>query len=272
MSIVFYADDFVIIHESEEIVLKAKEFVEEWLKGIGLTLSQFKARIVHTLKSKDGNKGGFDFLGFSGRQYSVTTCARRYKTLTKPSPEGQKRHRKAISERLKNLTAATQEEVIDALNPIIKGWSNYYRSGVSSKVFGNMDNYVFQKLWKWSRWRHQNKGLRQNVNPRKLNVSGLLNHRFARSLLVLCLHISQIRAFWFYPLLFQGQISLVSLSAVIKTVLPRLRIETCKQNHHNNERCELLLYIAFSRFSRTTDQVRSVKTHLQELETLAQIP
>jgi RNA-directed DNA polymerase len=145
MSIVFYADDFVVIHESEEIILKAKQFIEEWLQKAGLTLSQAKTRITHTLKSKDGNKAGFDFLGFSIRQYSTKTRVKGYKTLMKPSLQSQKRHRKAISERLKHLTAATQEEVIKALNPLIKGWSNYFKSGVSSKVFGNMKSYMFQK-------------------------------------------------------------------------------------------------------------------------------
>jgi RNA-directed DNA polymerase len=159
ISIVFYADDFVVIHESEEIILKAKQFVEEWLYGIGLTLNQSKTRIIHTLKSKDRNKSGFDFLSFSVRQYPITTRARKYKTLIKPSLESQKRHKKAISERLKNLITATQEDVIEALNPLIKGWSNYFRSGVSSKVFHSMDHYVFQKLWKWARWRRPNKGL-----------------------------------------------------------------------------------------------------------------
>jgi RNA-directed DNA polymerase len=160
LQIVFYADDFVFIHESEEAILKAKKFVEEWLKEIGLTLNQSKTRIIHTLNSKDGNKSGFDFLGFSVRQYPVTTNARKYKTLIKPSLESQKRHRKAIDEWLKRLTATTQEEVIKALNPVIKGWSNYFRSGVSSQIFSAMDSYVFKKLWKWARWRHPNKGLR----------------------------------------------------------------------------------------------------------------
>jgi RNA-directed DNA polymerase len=159
ISIIFYADDFVVIHDSEEIVLKAKQFVEEWLNGIGLTLNQSKTCIIHTLKSKDGNKSGFDFLGFSVRQYPVTTRAKKYKTLIKPSLESQKRHRKAIDEKLKYLTAATREEVIKALNPVIKGWSNYFRSGVSGEVFGNMDHYVFHKLWKWARRRHPSKCL-----------------------------------------------------------------------------------------------------------------
>jgi RNA-directed DNA polymerase len=159
ISIIRYCDDFVIIHESEEIVLKAKKFVEGWLEQTGLVLNQSKTRITHTLTSKDENKAGFNFLSFSIRQYPVITCARKYKTLIKPSFESQKIHRKTIDELLKRLTASTQEEVIEKLNPIIEGWSNYYKSGVSSKVFAAMDCYIFQKLWKWSRWRHPNKGL-----------------------------------------------------------------------------------------------------------------
>ena len=180
IKIIFYADDFVVIHESEEIILKAKKFVEEWLKKVGLTLSQSKTRITHTLESKDENKAGYDFLGFSIRQYPVKTRVRKYKTLIKPSLESQKRHRKAISERLKNLTAATQEEVIDTLNPLIKGWSSYFRSGVSSKVFSAMDSYMFLKLWKWACWRHPNKGLRWIKNKYFRRYKGN-NWRFATS-------------------------------------------------------------------------------------------
>jgi RNA-directed DNA polymerase len=160
ISIVFYADDFVVIHESEEIILKVKKFIEEWLKQIGLTLNQSKTRIIHTLKSRDGNEAGFNFLSFYIRQYPTKTREKGYKTHTKPSLESQKRHRKIIDERLRQMTAGTQEEVIRMLNPVIIGWSNYFRSGVSSKVFSNMDNYVHQKLWKWARWRHSNKCLR----------------------------------------------------------------------------------------------------------------
>jgi RNA-directed DNA polymerase len=112
------------------------------------------------LKLKDGNKTGLNFLGFSINQYPEETRARKYVTLIKPSLESQKRHRKIIDEKLKHLSAGTQEEVIKALNPMIRGWCNYYKSAVSSKVFSNMDNYSFQKLWKWARWRHPKKGLR----------------------------------------------------------------------------------------------------------------
>lgn len=160
ISIVFYADDFVVIHESKEIILKAKEYIERWLGKIGLKLSPTKTRVVHTLQSTDSSEPGFNFLGFSIRQYPTRTRERKYKTLIKPSLENQKKHRRTIDERLSRMISGTQEEVIKALNPVITGWSNYFRIGVSSKIFSSMDNYVFQKLWKWTRWRHPNKSLR----------------------------------------------------------------------------------------------------------------
>ena len=160
MSIVFYADDFVVIHENKEIILKAKEYIERWLEKVGLKLNPTKTRVVHTLYPTNSNGPGFNFLGFSIRQYPTKTRDQGYKTHTKPSLENQKRHRQIIDERIDQMTACTQEEVIKALTPIIKGWSNYFRIGVSSRIFSSMDNYVFQKLWKWARWRHPNKGLR----------------------------------------------------------------------------------------------------------------
>ena len=100
ISIVFYADDFVVIHESKEIILKAKEYIERWLEKVGLKLNSAKTRIVHTLRSTNGNESGFNFLGFPIRQYPTKTCNKGYKTHTKPNRESQKRHRQSISERL----------------------------------------------------------------------------------------------------------------------------------------------------------------------------
>jgi RNA-directed DNA polymerase len=160
LSVIRYADDFVIIHENREIILKAKEFVQEWLKLIGLELSESKTRITHTLESIDESKKGFDFLGFWVRQYPIKCSKRGYKTLIKPTLEGQKRHKEIIRKRLHKNAAATQEKVIKELNPIIRGWSNYYKSSIAKKIFSKMDHYVFQKLWKWARWRHPHKGLR----------------------------------------------------------------------------------------------------------------
>lgn len=156
-----YADDFVVIHESREIIEKAKSYIESWLKQIGLTLNEKKTEIVHTLKSIDGCNVGFKFLGFWVRQYYNRSVKRDYVTLIKPSKEGQKRHQKYIGEWIRKMRVETQETVIKKLNPIIRGWANYYRHQVSRKAFETADNHMFWQLWRWACWRHHNLGAKR---------------------------------------------------------------------------------------------------------------
>jgi RNA-directed DNA polymerase len=71
LSFVRYADDFIIMHEDKEIILKCKEVINKWLNDIGLELKPEKTRLTHTLEdslSEDG-KAGFDFLGFHIQQH-----------------------------------------------------------------------------------------------------------------------------------------------------------------------------------------------------------
>ncbi|WP_395460208.1 group II intron reverse transcriptase/maturase [Wolbachia endosymbiont (group B) of Myelois circumvoluta] len=158
MSIITYADDFVVLHESEEIVLKAKALVEKWLKTVGLELNQLKTRILHTLKPLDGEKPGFDFLGFTVRQYPIKRNKRPYKLLIKPSRKSMKQHTLVIKQKLREMRGAPQEGVIRNLNPVVRGWSQYYNSAVSKATFSLLDDIMFKKLWKWAVFRHQNKG------------------------------------------------------------------------------------------------------------------
>jgi RNA-directed DNA polymerase len=70
LAVVFYADDFVVLHPSLEVILKCKRAAEDWLKEMSLELKPSKTRISHTLTPHDGNVG-FDFLGFNIRQHPV---------------------------------------------------------------------------------------------------------------------------------------------------------------------------------------------------------
>ena len=160
LSIIRYADDFVIIHEDKAIMMKAKTFIEEWLKDMGLELKPSKTRICHTYSSIDGTKPGFDFLGFEIRQYKTNTNKQGYATIIKPSKESLKRHLKVIRESLRNHRGETQDTVIRNLNPIIKGWSRYYINVASRKTFEKADHETFRKTWRWARFRHPHKGLK----------------------------------------------------------------------------------------------------------------
>ncbi|BAZ44685.1 RNA-directed DNA polymerase [Chondrocystis sp. NIES-4102] len=143
-SFVKYADDFVCLHESKEVIESAKEILSEFLKPIGLQLKPEKTQIVHTL---DTNRG-FDFLGFNVRQYTIqngktdkrTGVKRGYKILIKPSNKAIKRYYEKIAKTVRNNKAAKQENLILILNPIIKGWCNYHSLAVSKEIFSKLDH------------------------------------------------------------------------------------------------------------------------------------
>lgn len=155
ISIIFYADDFVIIHESEEIIIKARVIIEKWLKIIGLELNVSKTSICHTF---NGEKSGFNFLGFSIRHYATKNNKKGYKLLIKPSSKSIKKQSLKLKHKLKSKLGTTQTEVIKELNPIIRGWSQYFSSVVSKKIFSRMDYIMYEKLWKWAVFRHPMKG------------------------------------------------------------------------------------------------------------------
>jgi len=80
-----YADDFVILHEDLETLLATRVLVETWLAGMGLVLKPAKAHLTHTLYEHEG-RTGFDFLGFTVRQFPLGKyrSKRGYKTKTQP--------------------------------------------------------------------------------------------------------------------------------------------------------------------------------------------
>jgi RNA-directed DNA polymerase len=165
-AVVRYADDFVILHTDLDALKKAKAVAEQWLEGMGLELKPSKTRITHTLKEIDGNLG-FDFLGFNFRQYprgrhrsTRSTNGRPvgFSTNVRPSLASQKRLQRKIREIIRPYKNASQEALIWALNPVIRGWGNYFLIGVTGKIFKRMDTHIFQKLWAWAKRRHPNKG------------------------------------------------------------------------------------------------------------------
>ncbi|MCL4552142.1 MAG: group II intron reverse transcriptase/maturase [Candidatus Marsarchaeota archaeon] len=169
-SVIRYADDFVILHCDLTVVEQAKQLAADWLAGMGLELKPSKTRIVHTLQEHAGERPGFDFLGFNVRQYPVGKThsgrmgGRRknsillgFKTIIKPSKEAKKRHLAKIAEIVRSHNPAPQRTLINRLNPIIRGWTNYYSTVVSKKTFSTMASQTYLKLLCWARRRHPNK-------------------------------------------------------------------------------------------------------------------
>jgi RNA-directed DNA polymerase len=168
LSFVRYADDFVVLHPTEQGIFKAKAVLEKWIEGIGLEMKPSKTRITHTLHEYHGNVG-FDFLGWNVRQYPVGkthTGKRRlgFKTLIKPSKEAEKRHIAQLREIIRKYRSAPQEGLIKELNPVIRGWTNYHRTVVSGEVFQRCGRNLFLQLQQWANRRHPSKGKRWVAN------------------------------------------------------------------------------------------------------------
>jgi RNA-directed DNA polymerase len=160
-----YADDFIILHESLEVVQRCQEIIAEWLQPMGLELKSSKTKLTHTLNSHEGQVG-FDFLGFTVRQYptgkhhsskNAKGTILGYTTLITPSQEAMSRHQEKLKKIIKVHRASIQLKLIDELNPVIIGWSNYYSKVVSSQHYSKLDNWLYHTLRNWAQHRHSQK-------------------------------------------------------------------------------------------------------------------
>jgi RNA-directed DNA polymerase len=171
--VVRYADDLVILHDAVDVVEQAKAAVTTWLAGMGLELKPSKTRIVHTLHDHAGQPPGFDFLGFTVRNFPVgkthsakvngrtkTPRVRGHKALTSPSKAAVKRHEQHLKQLIRWNSATSQEALLANLNPVVAGWTNYYRTSAARATFVELDYHLFLKLRRWATKRHRNKGRR----------------------------------------------------------------------------------------------------------------
>jgi RNA-directed DNA polymerase len=160
LSLIRYADDFVIIHEDLNVVKRCQEIIAEWLRDMGLEIKPSQTKLTHTLNKIDGNVG-FEFLGFHVQQYKVGNYRAAsngylklgFKTLITPSKPKVKTHLAKIAEIIETHKTTPQAALINKLNSIIRGWSNYYSTVVSKETFNKVDNLTYDKLRAWARRR-----------------------------------------------------------------------------------------------------------------------
>jgi RNA-directed DNA polymerase len=162
--VITYADDGVVLHEDRQVLEHCQELLKTWLATMGLSLNEAKSSIRHTL---EGEQPGFAFLGFDIRQYRVGKHQAGkgpgghgrlgHKTLIKPAKANVTDHLAALGRIIARGNALPQGQLIHQLNPKIRGWALYYRTGVSQAVYERLDHLTWIKLRHWARWRHPKK-------------------------------------------------------------------------------------------------------------------
>ena len=146
--LVRYADDFVVLCRSERDANAALKGAEQILGGLGLKLHPDKTKVVDL---RDGREG-FDFLGWhfrarvSGRL--LERGIRRYYLHRWPSQRSMKRIRQKIKAKTgrDRVGIGDVREIIVELNPILRGWGNYFRTGNAADEFRTIDRYVAWRL------------------------------------------------------------------------------------------------------------------------------
>ncbi len=100
---------------------------------------------------------GFDFLGFNVRIYRTKTNHSGWKVLIKPSKKSVLKIRKRLREEWLQLRGHSVMAVIKRLNPIIRGWANYFRTQVSTAIFDNLDQQMFHREVRYTKHTHPDK-------------------------------------------------------------------------------------------------------------------
>jgi RNA-directed DNA polymerase len=146
--LVRYADDGVVLCRSQAQAQAALDAVRDILASLGLELHPGKTKVVDLREGREG----LDFLGchfrarMSGRLREQKRIVRYYLHRW-PSQRAMNRLREKIRDRTGRNRAGTDiRDVIAGLNPVLRGWGNYFRTGNAADKFRQADDYVVFRL------------------------------------------------------------------------------------------------------------------------------
>lgn len=147
-----YADDFILMskHIHQESLIK----VHHYLDRMGLTINTDKSKLINATKES------FDFLGFTfGFDRSIYSIGGRFWNI-KPKATSRKKIRQKINLKLKSIGHYPAEKVVSELNPIIRGWMNYYKIDKVSYTqiaFKELEDYLRNRLYRYYNRKSQRK-------------------------------------------------------------------------------------------------------------------
>jgi RNA-directed DNA polymerase len=153
--LVRYADDFVVLCATKARAEAARERVITVLARLGLRLHPDKTKIVHLAAGAQG----FDFLGFHHHKVKSWKQPDRYYLQRWPSDRAMASIRAKIRDRTdRRFVGRSVETIVAGLNPVLRGWGNYFRWGNSARKFTTIDRYVNERLAIFASTKHGLRG------------------------------------------------------------------------------------------------------------------
>jgi RNA-directed DNA polymerase len=158
--LVRYADDGVVMCRTRSQAEAAHRLISQIMARLGLKLHPEKTRIVNLTRGRES----FVFLGCTIRKRrSVLRKPWSHFMQRWPSPRAMKRARERIHELTNSRRSGRDLSlIIKSLNPVLRGWGNYFRTGNADAKFNQVDGYVFKRLMHWL---YRRGGQRRCVKP-----------------------------------------------------------------------------------------------------------
>jgi group II intron reverse transcriptase/maturase len=172
-----YADDWVITCKSAAEARAAIVAAQRILEQLNVVLHPQKTRIVHV-------RQGFDFLGYKIKRgqrplkllpHKIHSRVRQGDLYAYPTKKSIQRFKDQVRERTRRRVPLTTSELIANLNPVIRGWGNYYKRAHVRKLFNKLRGWIVQRIWshRCKRWRSG--GWRQLPETKLYGEYGLVN-------------------------------------------------------------------------------------------------
>lgn len=144
INVIRYADDFIVTAKTPELLTDCiQPAIDRFLGERGLTLSQEKTKVTSI-------DAGFDFLGQNIRKYQRTLRIQPAKASTQGFLD-------KVRQVIDTHTGSSAARLINTLNPIIRGWSNYHRYSVCLPSFCRVDRQIGEAIYRWVRRRNPKK-------------------------------------------------------------------------------------------------------------------
>lgn len=152
-----YCDDWVITCPTKAKARAALAAAKKILKELGVALNTEKTRIVNV-------RQGFEFLGYKIKQGSqpLKLSADKIKSGTKagtlyayPRQKSIQHFKEEIRKRTRRKAPVSTQELINQINPVIRGWGNYYAKAHVRKLFNQLARWIVRRIWshRYKRWR-----------------------------------------------------------------------------------------------------------------------
>jgi RNA-directed DNA polymerase len=149
--LVRYADDFVILVFGHRTHAEALwEQMGELLTPMGLRLAPDKTQVIHIDE-------GFDFLGFRIQRHTQKGSTRSY-VYSYPSRKSVQTMRRKLKTLTKRNTQHSAEDLFRKLNPIVRGWAQYFRHSAASQTYADLGHYLWWRVWRWLLHKHPRTG------------------------------------------------------------------------------------------------------------------